>query len=348
MGDAGHHQPHLGLPQGRHDWKSPGDIIFKLVDIVSKGGNYLLNVGPMADGVIPQASQDVLRAAGRWLKVNGEAIYGATPTPFGEELGEPSAKGTKDLRGEPLFLVARTISRDRRSRASCTSRSSSSARAVRDSRDENAVKRAYLLANGAPLDLVEKDGRHVVHASETDPRPDGHGHRRRDRWGQGRAVARAGSGSVTAASTAGGVTLSCSGPGCQTTGVFATTDAVRLTAAPAAGATWVGWTAPGCADAEVRLTGATTCVAVFAVAASGGGGGSPGGDTPPAASGTPPTGPVEYVHHDALGTVRAVTGESGEVVRRHEYLPFGEEWPTSSGAPSRRFTGKEDDTPTGL
>ena len=40
-----------------HDWKSPGNIVFKLVDIVSKGGNYLLNVGPMADGVIPEPSQ---------------------------------------------------------------------------------------------------------------------------------------------------------------------------------------------------------------------------------------------------------------------------------------------------
>ena len=77
-----------------HDWKQPGSIIFKLVDIVSKG-NYLLNVGPMADGVIPQPSQDVLRAAGEWLKVNGEAVYGAGPTPFGDELGEPSSKGAK-------------------------------------------------------------------------------------------------------------------------------------------------------------------------------------------------------------------------------------------------------------
>ncbi len=60
------------------------------MDIVSKGGNYLLNVGPTAEGVIPQPSQDNLRAVGRWLKVNGEAIYGAGPTPFGEELGASS------------------------------------------------------------------------------------------------------------------------------------------------------------------------------------------------------------------------------------------------------------------
>jgi len=84
------------------DWKAPGQIAFKLVDIVSKGGNYLLNVGPTADGVIPQVSQDILRTVGRWLKVNGDAVYGAGPTPFGEELGEPSARGAKDVRGDAL------------------------------------------------------------------------------------------------------------------------------------------------------------------------------------------------------------------------------------------------------
>ena len=83
------------------DWKSPGQIAFKLIDIVSKGGNYLLNVGPMADGTIPQQSQDILRTAGRWLQMNGDAVYGAGPTPFGDELGEVS-KTRKDVRGEPL------------------------------------------------------------------------------------------------------------------------------------------------------------------------------------------------------------------------------------------------------
>jgi len=84
------------------DWKSPGQIAFKLVDIVSKGGNYLLNVGPTAEGVIPQVSQDILRTVGRWLQTNGEAVYGAGATPFGEELGEASPRGAKDVRGEPL------------------------------------------------------------------------------------------------------------------------------------------------------------------------------------------------------------------------------------------------------
>jgi alpha-L-fucosidase len=93
-----------GFRKDDQDWKSPGSIVFKLVDIVSKGGNYLLNVGPRADGVIPEASQDVLRAAGRWLKVNGEAVYGAGATPWGDELGEATSKGAKDLRGQNLFL----------------------------------------------------------------------------------------------------------------------------------------------------------------------------------------------------------------------------------------------------
>jgi len=92
-----------GFRKDDTDWKAPGQIAFKLVDIVSKGGNYLLNVGPTAEGVIPQVSQDILRTVGRWLQTNGEAVYGASPTPFGDELGEPSAKGFKDVRGDQLI-----------------------------------------------------------------------------------------------------------------------------------------------------------------------------------------------------------------------------------------------------
>jgi len=93
-----------GFRKDDTNWKSPAQITFKLVDIVSKGGNYLLNVGPTAEGVIPQASQDVLRTVGRWLKFNGEAVYGAGASPFGEEFGEFSARGAKDVRGQKLFL----------------------------------------------------------------------------------------------------------------------------------------------------------------------------------------------------------------------------------------------------
>jgi alpha-L-fucosidase len=93
-----------GFRKDDTDWKRPGEITFKLVDIVSKGGNYLLNVGPTAEGVIPQASQDILRTVGRWLKINGEAVYGAGVSPFGDEFGEYTSKGAKDVRGQKLFL----------------------------------------------------------------------------------------------------------------------------------------------------------------------------------------------------------------------------------------------------
>jgi len=94
-----------GFKKQDQNWKKPEDLIFKLVDIVSKGGNYLLNVGPDAEGVIPQPSQDMLHEVGRWLKVNGGSIYGAGPTPFGAELGSFSAT-EKDKKGNPLFRSA--------------------------------------------------------------------------------------------------------------------------------------------------------------------------------------------------------------------------------------------------
>ena len=93
-----------GFRRDDTNWKSPGQIAFKLVDIVSKGGNYLLNVGPTAEGVIPQPSAEVLRTVGRWLRVNGEAVYGTGPSPFGDEFGEWTSRGAKDVRGQKLFL----------------------------------------------------------------------------------------------------------------------------------------------------------------------------------------------------------------------------------------------------
>ncbi|MGB7285123.1 MAG: alpha-L-fucosidase [Candidatus Acidiferrum sp.] len=60
-------------------FKSPQFIVDQLVDIVSKNGNLLLNIGPKSDGTIPEEVQAVLRDVGSWLKVNGDAIYGTRP-----------------------------------------------------------------------------------------------------------------------------------------------------------------------------------------------------------------------------------------------------------------------------
>jgi alpha-L-fucosidase len=57
-------------------FKSPQFVVHQLVDIVSKNGNLLLNIGPRSDGTIPDEVQQVLRDVGAWLKINGEAIYG--------------------------------------------------------------------------------------------------------------------------------------------------------------------------------------------------------------------------------------------------------------------------------
>ncbi len=57
-------------------FKSPEFVVHQLIDIVSKNGNLLLNIGPRSDGTIPDEVQQVLREVGAWLKVNGEAIYG--------------------------------------------------------------------------------------------------------------------------------------------------------------------------------------------------------------------------------------------------------------------------------
>lgn len=91
-----------GFKKDDLDWKRPGEIIFKLVDIVSKGGNYLLNVGPMANGVIPPRSVENLLEVGKWLKIHGEAVYGTGRTPFGAELGGWIAD-QKDAAGKPVW-----------------------------------------------------------------------------------------------------------------------------------------------------------------------------------------------------------------------------------------------------
>jgi len=64
------------------NWKSKEDLIRKLVDIASKGGNFLLNVGPTSEGLIPQASVERLAAMGEWMAKNNESIYGTTASPF--------------------------------------------------------------------------------------------------------------------------------------------------------------------------------------------------------------------------------------------------------------------------
>lgn len=71
-----------GYKSYAHNWKSVETLVRNLIDIASKGGNYLLNVGPKADGSFPQESIDILKGIGDWMKVNSESIYGSKASPF--------------------------------------------------------------------------------------------------------------------------------------------------------------------------------------------------------------------------------------------------------------------------
>jgi alpha-L-fucosidase len=86
-----------------HNWKSPETLIRNLVDIASKGGNYLLNVGPTSEGLIPEASVERLKEVGKWMHRNGEAIYGTTASPF-KKLAWGRATKKLDPSGATLYL----------------------------------------------------------------------------------------------------------------------------------------------------------------------------------------------------------------------------------------------------
>jgi alpha-L-fucosidase len=84
-----------GFKTSDHNWKAPAELVGKLVDVASKGGNYLLNVGPTAGGVIPQPSVERMHAIGGWLKANGEAIYATEAGPLqGLDGLRTTARGT--------------------------------------------------------------------------------------------------------------------------------------------------------------------------------------------------------------------------------------------------------------
>ena len=73
---------HWGYKKDDQEWKPTETLVRHLVDIVSKGGNFLLNVGPTGEGLIPAPSVERLREVGDWMKTNGEAIYGTQRSPL--------------------------------------------------------------------------------------------------------------------------------------------------------------------------------------------------------------------------------------------------------------------------
>jgi alpha-L-fucosidase len=91
-----------GFKKSDNDWKPVQMLVRNLVDCASKGGNYLLNVGPTGEGSIPGASVERLEQIGRWMKINGEAIYGTSASPFARPL--PWGRCTTKTSGDTTTL----------------------------------------------------------------------------------------------------------------------------------------------------------------------------------------------------------------------------------------------------
>ncbi len=133
------------------NWKSSEDLIRKLSEIVSKGGNFLLNVGPTSKGEIPEASIERLKKIGAWMEVNGDAIYGTTASPF------PYLKwGRATRKGQRLFLHVLVWPQD----------------GVLKVPLQNKVNNARLLAEpDREIDVKEKDGYFEIGLPQNAPDP---------------------------------------------------------------------------------------------------------------------------------------------------------------------------------
>ena len=93
---------HWGYNQFDQNWKSTGVLVRNLIDCASKGGNYLLNVGPTSEGLIPGPSLDRLAAIGDWMQVNSDSIYGTSASPFPRQL--PWGRCTQKVSGDVTRL----------------------------------------------------------------------------------------------------------------------------------------------------------------------------------------------------------------------------------------------------
>jgi alpha-L-fucosidase len=147
---------HWGYNKNDHNWKSAATIIRNLVDCASKGGNYLLNVGPTSEGLIPQPAVERLAEVGRWMKVNGAAIYATSASPF-----KPFAWGraTRKMIGGDTTLFLHVFNWPKAGKLLLPGL-------------VNPVKAAYLLADPAKKSLATESGEQGVTVAVPASAPD--------------------------------------------------------------------------------------------------------------------------------------------------------------------------------
>jgi alpha-L-fucosidase len=133
-----------------HEYKSAQMLIRSLVEVASRGGNFLLNVGPQPDGVIQPEFQDRLRTIGDWLSVNGDSIYGTT---YGPIQGVPSIRVT--AKKDKVYIHVFEWPSG----------------SLEINGLQPKVLSAYLLANGRPLKIRQSEGKLQIDLPSQSPDP---------------------------------------------------------------------------------------------------------------------------------------------------------------------------------
>jgi len=133
-----------------HEYKSAQMLIRSLVEVASRGGNFLLNVGPQPDGLIQPEFQERLRAIGNWLSVNGESIYGTT---YGPVQGVSSIRTT--AKKDKIFVHVFDWPRGPLETNGLQVRALS----------------AYLVASGQPLKMQQSEGKLRIELPSQPPDP---------------------------------------------------------------------------------------------------------------------------------------------------------------------------------
>ena len=147
---------HWGYNSHDHDWKQPKVVIQNLADIASKGGNYLLNVGPTSEGVIPEEAVGILKDVGKWMETNGQSIYGtkASPVEAVPSWGRITSKGD----GKTFYLHVFNWPSDKK--------------LTIPELPGGLPKKAHLLAGDKKIDVVEASGGDANYLDVPEEAPD--------------------------------------------------------------------------------------------------------------------------------------------------------------------------------